>query len=174
VHGATNVAYQNLQVTANQIAYAVTYTIELNTNADFTGTSIIKQSAIPLQRTLTFDLMPSTTYYNRTRTDISGWGPTRSFTTAPATSAPPTFQEHVSGILAFPNPFNTTFTVQSSSEVSPRTFVSLIDATGRVLHRQELVSGQNLELGEGLASGLYILRLEQGTTTQIHRMIKSR
>jgi hypothetical protein len=174
VNGATNVAYQNLQVTANQIAYAVTYTIELNTNADFTGTSIVKQSAIPLQRTLTFDLMPSTTYYNRTRTDVSGWGPTRSFTTAPALSAPPAFQEHVLGISASPNPFNTTFTVQSSPEVSAKTFVSLIDATGRVLHRQELESGQNLELGEGLASGLYILRLEQGTTTQIHRMIKSR
>jgi hypothetical protein len=176
VNGATNVAYTNLKVTANQIIGATAYTIELNTSPDFTGTSIVKTSASPLQRTMTFNLSPSTTYYNRTRTNLpSDWGPVRSFTTAPA---PPPPAGDISGeslvVKVYPNPFKTTFTINNQQTETESLSASLIDATGRELYKTEIKKGQSLELGEELADGLYLLKLEQGSTIQTHRMIKNR
>jgi hypothetical protein len=43
-NGATNVATDNLKVTANVVYGATSYTIELNTSPDFTGTSFVKTS----------------------------------------------------------------------------------------------------------------------------------
>jgi hypothetical protein len=72
-----------LKVTANIVSGATHYTIELNTHADFSGTSIMKTSAIDNQRTLVFtNLAYSTRYYARATTNVSsGYGKVSSFVT---------------------------------------------------------------------------------------------
>src|SRR5690349_14959467 len=51
---STNNEAVELKVTANVVTGATRYTIELNTNADFSGTSIVRTSTIDNQRTLVF------------------------------------------------------------------------------------------------------------------------
>ncbi|MFY7886325.1 MAG: hypothetical protein ACOVOV_15925, partial [Dolichospermum sp.] len=72
----------NLSVTSNTVIGATTYTIEVNTLADFSGTSFVKSGGA----TQTFNnLLYSTTYYTRVKTNLSpNWGGTRSFTTGNA------------------------------------------------------------------------------------------
>lgn len=74
----------SVKISANAVLRALTYTIELNTSADFTGTSFTLTGG----RNLTFSpLKPSTTYYCRMKTDLSdNWGRVSSFTTRSAES----------------------------------------------------------------------------------------
>lgn len=77
INGATG-QNCNLAVSSSFVHYANTYTIELNTASDFTGTSIVKSGASAGQGFNNLAL--STTYYSRVKTDLSpNWGPTRSF-----------------------------------------------------------------------------------------------
>jgi hypothetical protein len=170
-HGATNVVVNNLKVTANVVYGATLYTIELNTRADFTGTSIVRTSAAANQRTLTFNgLQPSTTYYSRTKTNLpSNWGPTRSFTTAGATP-PPVFAAETHDLKVYPNPFEQHFTIEpdESQEVN----VTLVDLTGREIETQLIQ--EPTTLGDQLTPGIYLLRIkEKDGRISVKRMIKS-
>lgn len=172
VHGATNVSTSNTPVTANIVYGATLYTIELNTKADFTGTSIVKTSSSSNQRTLTFNgLLPSTKYYSRTKTNLpSNWGPTKSFTTAGA-APPPEFVAEVNDINVYPNPFERDFIIEpyESEELN----VTLIDLAGRELIKSQLIQ-QPTTLGEGLTPGVYLLRIkEKDGRISVKRMIKS-
>jgi hypothetical protein len=77
-NGGTTSQYN---VTANNIAGATQYTIELNTSSAFTvGTEIVKQGASRTQAfpTLAYNQL----YYARVKTNLyPNWGPTRTFTT---------------------------------------------------------------------------------------------
>jgi hypothetical protein len=170
VNGATNVPFNGLKATANIVYGATLYTIELNTSADFTGTSIVKTSAVANQRTLTFDgLQPSTTYYSRTKTNFpSDWGPTRSFTTA-ATAPPPAFVVEANELKVYPNPFERTFTIEPNG--SEEFNVSLIDLTGRELVKTQLIQ-QPTTLGDQLVPGIYLLRINENGRTTVKRMVK--
>lgn len=170
VNGATNVSVVATKVTANIVYGATTYTIELNTSSDFTGTSIVRSSATTNQRTITFDgLQPSTTYYSRTKTNLpSNWGPTRLFTTAGVTP-PPAFAAESNEINVYPNPFERSFTIES--EQSSVVDVSLVDLTGRELVKTQVIE-QPANLGESLAPGIYLLRLNSNGRTSFKRMIK--
>jgi hypothetical protein len=170
VNGATNVPFNGLKATANIVYGATLYTIELNTSADFTGTSIVRSSAVANQRTLTFDgLQPSTTYYSRTKTNFpSDWGPTRSFTTA-ATAPPPAFVAEMNELKVYPNPFEHNFIVEpdESQELS----VTLIDLTGRELVKTQVIQ-QPTTLGDQLVPGIYLLRINENGRTSVRRMVK--
>jgi hypothetical protein len=170
VNGVTNVPFNGLKATANIVYGATLYTIELNTSADFTGTSIVKTSAIANQRTLTFDgLQPSTTYYSRTKTNFpSDWGPTRSFTTA-AAAPPPAFAAETNELKVYPNPFEHNFTIapDESQELS----VTLIDLTGRELVKTQEIQ-QPTTLGDQLVPGIYLLRINENGRTTVKRMVK--
>jgi hypothetical protein len=176
VNGATNVAYNTLKVTANEVLGATSYTIELNTSPDFTGPWIAATSATANQRTLTFNgLEPSTTYYSRTRTNLpSGWGPVRSFTTTAATLPPPmeTETEFGTWVKAYPNPFDRTFTTEVFAPGDAFISVTLFDLTGRELYRKEANTSFSEEIGEGLPQGMYLLKVMQGNTVVVRRMIK--
>lgn len=76
---ATNVSYQ-LPVVSRTVPGASTYTIELNTSADFTGDAIEMTSESP---TINFSLDHDTRYYARVKTNLSPeWGSAvKSFTT---------------------------------------------------------------------------------------------
>jgi uncharacterized repeat protein (TIGR03803 family) len=172
VNGATNVGTVNVPITANVIYGATNYTIELNTSADFTGTSIVRSSAVTGQRTIIFNtLQPGTKYYNRTTTNLStGWGQIRSFTTTGAPAPAPEFATETNRVKVYPNPFITNFT----AEVSEGTNVSIgiFDVTGKQVINASGLKGQSLQLGDELSQGIYILKIQDGATTTIHRMIK--
>jgi hypothetical protein len=173
VNGATNVGTVNVKITANIVFGATNYTIELNTSPDFTGTSIVRSSAVPNQRTIIFpNLAPSTKYYNRTRTNLpSGWGPVRSFTTR-SVGAPPPLVEEVTEVLVYPNPFERTFTVEvNNDEGDGMTAFVLFDLAGREVYNIE-TSEPSVELGDELPQGVYILRLRNNNKTFIKRVIK--
>lgn len=93
-NGATGVAAPVLKVTANLVAGATRYTIELSTSPEFTNPRI-RTSASDHQRTLIFDsLAYATKYYGRVKTDISGYGIVTSFTTKAETFASLTQPAH--------------------------------------------------------------------------------
>jgi hypothetical protein len=81
-NGATNIGMK-VNVTANLVLYATSYTMELNTDSLFSTSSAIVKSG---GRLLSFNnLSTSTTYYVRIKTNLSPkWGKTHSFTTGPA------------------------------------------------------------------------------------------
>lgn len=172
VNGATNVGTVNVPITANIVYGASIYTIELNTSPDFTGTSIVRSSAVPNQRGIIFDaLQPGTKYYNRTRTNLpSNWGPVRSFTTAGSPPPPPVVALETSGVKVYPNPFNANFT----AEILEGTNVNLaiFDVTGKQVMSTPGSKGQSLQLGTELSQGVYILKIQEGTKLTIHRMVK--
>jgi hypothetical protein len=70
----------SVAVTSIAVAKAMTYTIELNTSADFTGTAIVKSGG----RNVTFTgLQYGTQYFSRVKTNLSpNYGEVKSFTTA--------------------------------------------------------------------------------------------
>jgi hypothetical protein len=169
-NGATNVPLNGVKATANIVYGATLYTIELNTSADFTGTSLVKTSAAPNQRTLIFDgLQPATTYYTRVKTNYpSNWGPTRSFTTVGA-SPPPVFIAEANEPKVYPNPFEHNFTIEPNDfEVVQ---VSLVDLTGKELVKMQ-VTQQPATLGDQLAPGTYFLRINTNGRTSVKRMVK--
>ena len=81
---ATNVNL-TINVSANIVPMATTYTIELNTSPTFDPTTAVVRTGT---RTQAFTpLAPSTVYYGRVKTELSDtWGATRSFTTKSAAS----------------------------------------------------------------------------------------
>jgi hypothetical protein len=171
VHGSTNVSVNNTQVTANIVYGATLYTIELNTKSDFTGTSIVKTSGSANQRTLTFNgLLPSTTYYSRTKTNLpSNWGPTKSFTTAGA-AAPPEFVAEVKDVNVYPNPFEQSFVIEPDE--SEELNVTLADLTGREVIKTQLIQ-EPTTLGDQLTPGIYLLRIkEKDGRISVRRMVK--
>jgi hypothetical protein len=170
VNGATNVSLNGTKVTANIVYGATFYTIELNTSSDFTGTSIVKSSAVVNQRTITFDgLQPSTTYYSRTKTNLpSNWGPTRSFTTIALTNPPPMIAE-THELNVYPNPFGHTFTIEGDE--SGEHNITLIDLTGRELIKTQ-VTQEPKTVGDNLAPGIYLLRITTNGRTTVKRMVK--
>jgi hypothetical protein len=172
VNGAVNVGIVNVPITANITYGATNYTIELNTSSDFTGTSIVRSSAVTGQRTIIFDaLQAGTTYYNRTRTNLtSNWGQVRSFTTAGSSPAPaPEFVEESSRVRVYPNPFVTNFTADvPEGNVN----LTVFDVTGKQLIGTTTSKAQSMQLGDELTQGVYILKIQEGAKVTIHRMIK--
>jgi uncharacterized repeat protein (TIGR03803 family) len=172
VNGAVNVGIVNVPITANITYGATNYTIELNTSSDFTGTSIVRSSAVTGQRTIIFDaLQAGTTYYNRTRTNLtSNWGQVRSFTTAGSPPAPaPEFVQENSRVRVYPNPFVTNFTADvPEGNVN----LTVFDVTGKQLIGTTTSKAQSMQLGDDLTQGVYILKIQEGAKVTIHRMIK--
>lgn len=82
-NGSTTAEAPTLKVTVKAVTGATRYTVQLNSNADFSGTSLLMTSAVDNQRTLTFTkLRYNTTYYARVKTNINQtYGPSTSFRT---------------------------------------------------------------------------------------------
>jgi len=109
VNGATNVSFVT-NITANLVPTATFYTIEANTQSNFTGTSIVKMGT---GRTYSFTLAADQTYYVRVQTSLmpGQWGPTvRSFTTGNAQSLA-FVTSPVNGVIAVPTTVNVTSSV---------------------------------------------------------------
>ncbi|MFZ6010258.1 MAG: choice-of-anchor tandem repeat GloVer-containing protein [Bacteroidota bacterium] len=195
-NGSTGHAAINLKVTANEVRTgndfggAVTakrYTIELNTSADFTGASIVKSSAIDYQRTLIFpELEYNTTYYTRVKTELfPGWGNVTSFTTMPepmsegiagrvvTTGQDELQQETNFAVDVRPNPFQSHVIVTARSTEYEKVRIVVTDISGRLVYEGHASPGQELQLGDELASGFYILRATNSRQSATHRLLKN-
>ncbi len=97
----------------------------------------------------------STAYITRVTTNLSPFsGQETYFTTTSEVEA--TTRE--GGVAAFPNPYSSTFSLQSGSDKILS--ATITDATGLVVHRQQQFnSSESLTMGEGLKRGIYVLKL---------------
>jgi hypothetical protein len=92
-------------------------------------------------------------------------------------AATATVQENVSeavSVLAYPNPFTTTFKLDFQSSSEATILVSVYDMNGRLLENQEVKSSEinNLELGNGYPSGVYNVIITQENEVKTVRVIK--
>jgi uncharacterized repeat protein (TIGR03803 family) len=171
--GATNIA-TTVSVTANTVTGATSYTIELNTSSDFTGTSIVKTSA---SRVISFPgLVQNTTYYSRVQTNLAPgqWGAIKSFSTvnpggriaSDNKQAEVTEEEttEINEIVIYPNPSNNEFSIQLPAPATEATPVKLTDQLGKEVSRFSFHIGeQNKTISTSdLLTGLYILQVETG------------
>jgi uncharacterized repeat protein (TIGR03803 family) len=83
VNGTPNVEFAVAKITAQPIANAKRYTLEVNSNSTFTGNKIVYTSLSDGQNSFVIrDLSPATTYYTRVKADVNTtWGSTQSFST---------------------------------------------------------------------------------------------
>lgn len=179
-NGAVNVA-TTVNVQARSLAGLgyTSYTIELNTASDFTGTSIVKTSA---SRTINFSgLAPATTYYSRVQTNLAPtiWGPVRSFiTTSGARMTAPgddTIEEsHLDAtkIDLFGNPFKTSLTYQVNTPKNELISVVLFDIKGVKIYGVQETSNVKRVVESSFQSGVYILQVRTSAGTQTLKVIK--
>lgn len=175
--GTTNVEAPTLKVTANQVTYAKRYTVELSTSPDFTGTSLVKTSAIDGQRTLTFEgLQFSTTYYARQKTDICGYGKTTNFTTKADPEAAMvssfTTSEDMVTLDVHPNPSVSNFNVSLNSMKEESAKVIVTDLRGETLLTHDLNANQSIQIGDELRQGIYIMKIIRGKEITTRRIVK--
>jgi hypothetical protein len=92
------------------------------------------------------------------------------FTPAPADED---FSQNLSSneeMTAYPNPFTNQFTLKlvSNSEAS----IQIFDINGRLVANQVVNESYDVELGQNLTSGVYLVRVEQNNETKSFKMIK--
>jgi len=180
-NGATGVR-TTVNIMSNSVPGATLYTIELNTRADFTGTSIVRSLN---QRTINFPgLASGTTYYGRVSTNnmVPGmWGSSRSFTTAgsPAArmSAPETeiteVQREAFSVHVSPNPFQEKFSVYVETPQQQAVTLELSDLAGRAIHHSEAVTNTLIEIKEPMTNGVYLLKVRTGSNIKVVRVIRA-
>ncbi len=178
-NGATNVA-TTVNVSANTLAGVTSYTIELNTASDFTGTSIVKSGAYRLAFN---GLTPGTVYYNRVQTSLAPgqWGETRSFTTAGATGriagndetiAEMTLPEDGFNVILYENPFRHKLSFTISGGADNQTEFRLIDMKGTVIQKGPAPVNRQVDIEHRLVPGIYLLQVTSAGRTKTVRAAK--
>ena len=82
VNGTTDIDPMVMRLKTEPVIGARRYTVELNPDADFSGPSMVLNAVEDYQTTfIVKELVHSTTYYVRVKTDISAFGPVTNFTT---------------------------------------------------------------------------------------------
>jgi uncharacterized repeat protein (TIGR03803 family) len=174
-NNAVDVSAPALKITTSAIEGATRYTIELNTSQDFTGTSLVRNSAADHQRTLTFTgLDYDTRYYARAKTNVSEYGKTTSFMTReevfPQMIDPISGEQDVNpGVLKLeisPVPDASTYTVQLSQKG---------DFTGPILSLTSSIGSQTTFVFQGLRHGVtYFVRAKSDISTKFGPIQKFR
>ncbi|MEZ4838855.1 carbohydrate binding domain-containing protein [Flavobacterium sp.] len=77
--------------------------------------------------------------------------------------------------IAYPNPFETSFTIDVRTSNTEAVSLTVYDMTGRLLEVKEVKAQDvtNYQFGEGYPSGVYNLVVTQGEETRTVRMIKN-
>lgn len=71
--------------------------------------------------------------------------------------------EEVVSVKAFPNPFKQQTTIQVEGKVYESLEIEIYDVMGRLVHTQQAIGTQSLQLERGnLLSGIYVYRLSGG------------
>jgi hypothetical protein len=173
-----------VNVTANSLAGATSYTIELNTSPAFAPeTSIVRSGS---GRTKNFSgLAEGTTYYSRVSTNLTPgqWGTTvRSFTTVtPGSRAGDEWMGEDAGdpvlspaisVISSPNPFSDRFTflVQCDEQVTFN--YSLLDLVGNVLVNAKAETNTWVAVSGQWAQGVYLLQVPVGDRAEVVKMVR--
>ncbi|MES2622143.1 MAG: T9SS type A sorting domain-containing protein [Bacteroidota bacterium] len=76
-------------------------------------------------------------------------------------------------MILYPNPFNTHFQLRIESNKSELFDITMFDVTGKlVLEATGNSPTQQVELGEGLSQGIYFVRVKQGDSSRMLRIVK--
>ena len=178
--GATTVP-TNVKVTANNVYGATTYTIELNTSADFSGSTITQTSS---GRSISFKkLVQATKYYARVSTNLAPgqWGRRTSFTTIdPRARSTGGWEGEDSGDFetqgvsyhVYPNPFRDNLTILVQTLEQGPADIVLFDLNGKMLEQMTANTNNLIVLGQSLSNGVYVLQVVTGEGTKFIRVIK--
>lgn len=79
------------------------------------------------------------------------------------------------GIAVYPNPARHSFTIQiQDNNLNGKTDLRLFDIAGKLIEsRNNISSNQNLQIGNNLKAGVYILELRQASQVKQFRLVKS-
>ena len=76
----------------------------------------------------------------------------------------------IAEMTAFPNPFNTEFTIKLPTQDTA--LITVFDMNGRVVNEHSVNQTSEVTLGRSLTTGVYIVQVEQGEETQVFKMVK--
>jgi uncharacterized repeat protein (TIGR03803 family) len=167
---AIDAAAPTLTVTVKAVSGATIYTVELSESINFDGPLTIGITDNDHRTFRMHDILNSTLYYARVRTDVvSGYGKITRFTTA-AVGAFSSAME-TDSINVYPNPSSDGFIIENADHSShPK--MELIDFAGNVIETYEM-GADRLEIGNALPKGVYILKSFNGATITRYRLIKN-
>jgi hypothetical protein len=76
-------------------------------------------------------------------------------------------------VFAYPNPFNSVINVQFKGGATDLADIRVYDATGRLLEaKQSQHAGVEIQIGEKLVPGMYIVEVRQGTSSKKIQVVK--
>jgi hypothetical protein len=76
-------------------------------------------------------------------------------------------------ITASPNPSSHTFNLTISGNAQESILLRVVNAQGKVVEqRQNIKSGQSLQIGEDYAAGMYIIEIQQGSERKTIKVVK--
>ncbi len=166
--------------TANVVANATTYTVQLSMSRNFTSPIEITKS----NRSFLFNgLLVNTTYYSRVKTDLSpDWGPVRSFTTGSSSVRWVTNAENKVGEILLPveeanaqiqpNPFSGQTQVRVNTSSQQPLWVTVTNVQGRQLKHYQSQTNTDVAVGATLRSGVYLLHITYGQQVLVKKIIK--
>ena len=106
-----------------------------------------------------------TTYYRLKQTDFNGAVEYHGIKSANC--------EQLNDINIYPNPFETSFTVQLSENTTYPVTVEVIDYLGRTVHSQVIKNATTeITLDEKIATGTYFVKVFNETTQVVERLVK--
>ncbi|RAJ90019.1 putative secreted protein (Por secretion system target) [Larkinella arboricola] len=76
------------------------------------------------------------------------------------------------GLQVHPNPFKDSFTLEQAGPADGARSVVLYDGVGRKVYEQRVESQQLIQLGAGLAPGIYLLEVGEGPRFQRQKLLK--
>lgn len=90
-----------------------------------------------------------------------------------ASASSPTLLSSTVLLNAYPNPFNSQLTLQLRGGTNGKVTISVFGMDNRLVYQTTGSSNTNYTLGSNLLSGVYLVKVQQGTTIQTIRIIKS-
>lgn len=183
ISGGTGVP-TTINVVANALSGATSYTIELNTEADFSGVSLVQTRTT---RTINFaGLTEGTTYYSRVMTSLAPgqWGATiRSFTTISSVgrtivnwmgedTGEEALQSQHFKVNVLANPFREKLEFIIESENQGEASIELLDVSGKSVHQLGERVNKRIEINKPLPQGVYILRVVTPNEIRAVRVVK--
>jgi hypothetical protein len=149
----------------NEASNAVSYHVQVSTESNF-GTIVYEKDKLIGQSTLPLSLAPSTTYYWRVLSENeqgeSSWSPVWSFTTSSGTTS---VSEEISDNTIRVSPHPVVGSIGLTIEREGIYEVTLLGMGGEeVQNLGKAFVGHQEYSTDGLGSGIYILRISDGTT----------
>lgn len=182
----------SLNITANLVPGASSYTIQLSETPDFSTIAFENTSS---SRSISFEgLNGNTLYYNRVRTNLSpNWGTVRSFRTRNAESflmskeggsssarlsgnadwqrAGADFAEEIA-VDFYPNPFKGTLSVYIATIHQGEAAVKLVDMRGLEVYTSQERTNTTFQINAPISNGIYLLNIRVGPVSRMIRVVR--